>query len=121
MLLTHNEQGKPVALFVDKHEKPVSIAIILDERMFSDTVLRVIQVKPNVFLACDIRYLNGTCVYEKLNYSSRRSLLENLLDEFHHTDLAALLTEAPVGCILHGWEHYDNEPGSMGVFLPAKE
>ena len=89
--------------------------------MFSDTVLRVIQVKPHVFIACDIRYLNGVCVYEKLNFVARRTLLEDLLDAFHRTELTALLTEAPVDSILHGWEHYDDEPGTLGVFLPAKE
>lgn len=121
LLLTHNEQSDPVALFVDKHEKPISLPIILDERMFSDTVLRVIQLKPDVYMACDIRYLNGLCVYEKLNFVARRALLENLLDAFHTTELTALLTEAPVDCILHGWEHYDDEPGTLGVFLPARE
>lgn len=121
ILLTHDEHSKPVALFVDKHDKPVSLPIILDERMFSDTVLRVIQIKPRVFIACDIRYLNGVCVYEKLNFVARRTLLEDLLDAFHRTELTALLTEAPVDSILHGWEHYDDEPGTLGVFLPAKE
>lgn len=121
ILLTHDEASNPVALFVDKHDKPVSLSIVLDERMFSDTVLRVIQLKPDVFLACDIRYLNGTHVYEKLNYSARRDLLECLLDEFHQTDLTALLTEAPTDCMLHGWEHYDDQPGTLGVFLPARE
>jgi hypothetical protein len=121
MLLTHDEESKPIALFVDKHDKPISVPIILDERMFSDTVLRVIQLKPDVYIACDIRYLNGVCVYEKLNFSARRALLESLLDEFHRTELTALLMEAPVDCILHGWEHYDDEPGTLGVFLPARE
>ena len=123
LLLTHNEESKPVALFVDKHDKVTSVPIILDERLFSDTVLRVIQWKPNVFLACDIRYLNGTCVFEKLSYMARRGLLESLLDAFHHTELTALLTydEVPDDALIHGWEHYDDEPGTLGVFLPAKE
>jgi len=121
VLLTHSEDGNPLALFVDKHDKPVSLPIILDERMFSDTVLRVIQLKPDVYIACDIRYLNGTHVYEKLSYAARRALLESLLDEFHHTDLTALLMEAPADSLLHGWEHYDEEPGTLGVFLPARE
>jgi hypothetical protein len=121
LLLTHNEQSDPVALFVDKHEKPVSLPIILDERMFSDTLIRVIQLKPEVYIACDLRYLNGTNVYEKLNYTNRYALLENLLDAFHTTELTALLTEAPTDSILHGWEHYDDEPGTLGVFLPARE
>ncbi len=95
----------------------------MDERMFSDTVLRVVQCKPGVFFACDIRYLNGVCVYEKLSYKARRALLESLLDAFHHTELSALLTydEVPENSLLHGWEYYDDEPGSLGVFLPAKE
>lgn len=121
ILLTHDEESNPVAMFVDKHEKTISLPIILDERMFSDTVLRVIQLKPNVYIACDIRYLNGICVYEKLSFAARHALLESLLDAFHHTDLTALLTEAPVDCSLHGWEHYDDEPGTLGVFLPARE
>jgi ATP-dependent DNA ligase len=95
----------------------------MDERMFSDTVIRVVQWKPNVFLACDIRYLNGTCVYEKLSYTGRRALLESLLDAFHHTELTALLTydEVPEDSLLHGWEYYDDQPGTLGVFLPVKE
>lgn len=108
-------------MFVDRHDQVTNLPIVMDERLFSDTVLRVIQLKPSVFLACDIRYLNGTCVYEKLSYEARRALLESLLDEFHHTELTALLTEAPVGSMLHGWEHYDDEPGTLGVFLPARE
>jgi hypothetical protein len=121
VLLTHNKDEVPVALFVDRHDKVTQLPIVLDERMFSDTVIRVIQLKPSVFLACDIRYLNGTCVYEKLSYSARRALLESLLDEFHHTELTALLTEAPYDALLHGWEYYDDEPGTLGVFLPARE
>jgi hypothetical protein len=121
LLLTHSEEGDPIALFVDRHEKVTSIPIVLDERMFSDTVIRAIQLKPSVFLACDIRYLNGTCVYEKLSYTARRALLESLLNEFHTTELTALLTEPPCDALLHGWEHYDDEPGTLGVFLPARE
>jgi len=121
ILLTHSEEGNPLALFVDKHEKATSLPIILDERMFSDTVIRVVQLKSDLYVACDIRYLNGTCVYEKLSYSARIALLESLLDAFHHTELTAVLMEAPVDSLLHGWEHYDNEPGTLGVFLPARE
>ncbi len=121
VLLTHNEESKPIALFVDKRETPVVLPIVLDERLCSDTVIRVVQLKPSVFLACDIRVLNGICVYEKLSYAARHALLEDLLNAFHHTDLTALLIDAPTDCILHGWEHYDDEPGTIGVFLPAKE
>ncbi len=122
ILLTH-EDNQPVAWFVDHRDTPVPLSIVLDERLFSDSVLRVIQLKPNVFLACDIRYLNGLNVYEKLSYESRRTLLESLLYECHHPDLTALLTyaEMPDDASVRGWEYYDTEPGTMGVFLPVKE
>lgn len=122
ILLSH-EDNQPVAWFVDHRDTPVALPIVLDERLFSDTVIRVIQLKPSVFLACDIRYLNGLNVYEKLSYESRRTLLESLLQECHHPDLTALLTyaEMPEDASIRGWEYYDTEPGTMGVFLPAKE
>jgi hypothetical protein len=122
ILLTH-EDNQPVAWFVDQRDTPVPLSIVLDERLFSDTVIRVIQLKPAVFLACDIRYLNGLNLYEKLSYESRRTLLESLLYECHHPDLTALLTyaEMPDDASIRGWEYYDTEPGTMGVFLPVKE
>lgn len=122
ILLSH-EDNQPVAWFVDHRDTPVPLSIVLDERLFSDSVLRVIQLKPNVFLACDIRYLNGINVYEKLSYESRRTLLESLLQECHHPDLTALLTYAEMSddASIRGWEYYDTEPGTMGVFLPVKE
>ncbi len=122
ILLSH-EDNQPVAWFVDHRDTPVALSIVLDERLFSDTVIRVIQLKPSVFLACDIRYLNGLNVYEKLSYESRRTLLESLLYECHHPDLTALLTyaEMPDDASVRGWEYYDTEPGTMGVFLPVKE
>lgn len=121
LLLTHNDQGTPFALFVDNHDKVTPVPIVFNERLFSDTVLRVVQFKHDVYMACDIRYLNGTNVYEKLNYSARYTLLESLLDAFHTTELTALLVEPPHDAMLHGFEYYDNEPGTMGVFLPARE
>lgn len=122
ILLTH-EDNRAVAWFVDQRDTPIPLPIVLDERLFSDTVIRVIQLKPNVFLACDIRYLNGLNVYEKLSYESRRTLLESLLQECHHPDLTALLTysEMSEDASIRGYEHYNNEPGTMGVFLPVKE
>ena len=122
ILLSH-EDNQPVAWFVDHRDTPVALSIVLDERLFSDTVIRVIQLKPSVFLACDIRYLNGINVYEKLSYESRRTLLESLLYECHHPDLTALLTYAEMSddASIRGWEYYDTEPGTMGVFLPANE
>ena len=95
----------------------------MDERMFSDTVIRVTQLSNTVFLACDIRTLNGKNVFETKSYTERRAFLDELLDEFHSPDLCALLTydEVPVLTPIRGYETYDDNPGTMGVFLPAEE
>jgi hypothetical protein len=121
ILLTHNEESMPVAMFVDRHDIPIPISIVMDERLFSDTVIRVVQLKPDLYIACDIRYLNGRCVYNTMPYSERTKVLAGLVDAFHQTDLTAVLLDAPQDTLIHGWEYYDEEPGTMGVFLPAKE
>jgi hypothetical protein len=123
LLLTHSKDGKAEALFVDKNEKAHEISIVLDERLFSDTVLRVIQVSPRVFVACDIRFLNGKNLFETLSFRDRKEKLSALLEEFHQPDLVALVMpeDAPHGTLLRGHESYDDKPGSMGVFLPAME
>lgn len=123
LLLTHNEANQPIAMFVDTKDTQTILPIVMDERLFSDTVFRVVQLGPSVFLVCDIRYLNGRCVYEQMAYTDRRALVETLLDEFHDTDLTALISYAkvPVTASVRGWEQYDETPGSMGVFLPADE
>ena len=123
MVLTRETTGKCVSFFVDHAEKVTPVQLVLDERMFSDTVIRVTQVSPNVFLACDLRWLNGKNVFETLSYSKRRAVLDELLGMLHVPALTALLTydEVPILTPVRGWETYDESPGSLGVFLPAEE
>lgn len=123
ILLSHNNKGDPEALFVDSQDKVKPIQIILDERMFSDTVIRVVQIRPDVFVAYDLRWLNGTCLFEKLNYKQRREKLDELIGLFHYPDFAALLTldEVPSGTSIRGYEYYDDQPASTGVFIPVNE
>lgn len=121
LLLTHNEKSEAKALFVTT--KSEEVPIVLDERLFSDTVLRVVRVKPSIFLAYDIPIYNGTNLVETKSYSKRSALLKTLLDTFHSPDLTALVLpeDAPYGSILRGHEWYDEDPGTMGVFIPAVE
>ena len=123
ILLSHRSDGVAEALFVDTHEKLHPLSIVLDERMFSDTVLRVIQISPSVFVACDIRYLNGVNLFETLSFAARKERLRGLLEAFHAPDLTALVMpeDVPHGTLLRGYETYDDMPGSLGVFLPAME
>ena len=123
MVLTHEADGRCCALFVDHAEIVTPVSIIMDERMCSDTVIRVTQLSPGVFVACDLRWLNGTNLFETLAYSKRRAVLDELLGMLHVPALTALLTqdEVPVLTPTRGWETYDESPGTLGVFLPAEE
>lgn len=123
MLLSHSKEGVAEALFVDKREAVHSLSIVLDERICSDTVLRVTQVAPMVYIVCDIHTLNGKNVFDGHTFSQRKSLLSDLLDAFHAPDLVALVLpeDAPHGTLLRGHETYDDNPGTTGVFLPAVE
>ena len=123
MLLTHNEKGQPEALFVDSAERTTPLPLVMDERMFSDTVLRVTRLKPDMFVVNDIRWLNGKLLFETLNYTERQAKIRELLEAFHFPDLTALVMAEDVSedIPIRGWETYDDKPGSMGVFLPASE
>lgn len=123
MLLSHSNEGVAQALFIDKRETPHSLSIVIDERICSDTVLRVTQIAPMIYVVCDIHVLNGKSVFETMSFSQRKSLVQELLDAFHTPDLVSLVLpeNAPHGTLVRGYETYDDSPGTAGVFLPALE
>ncbi len=109
---------------MDQHQKLTAIYVVLDERLFSDTILRAVRVGPTRFIVYDIRYLNGLDVYSMYSFQQRKERLQSLLELFHHPDLISLemvdniqSTDFPI----RGYEYYDNQPGTLGVFLPVKE
>lgn len=123
ILLTQDNEGTAQALFLDKSEKPESVSIILDERVFSDTVMRVVRLSKDVFVVYDLKTLNGVHIFETQNYERRQETLRGILEMFHHPDLTALILpeDAPAGAVLRGYEYYDDQPGTLGAFLPAEE
>ena len=125
LLLTHNQDNQACALFLDaKDTRPAEdVPIVLDDRLCSDTILRVIRLNKNVIVCCDIWVLCGRNLHERVPYQKRLETLHELLDTLHSPDLTALVTPEtlPVGTLLRGQEYYDYQPGSIGVFLPAVE
>lgn len=114
----------PVGIFVDREQNLTVLYLVMDERMFSDTVLRVIRVSSTRFLVYDIRYLNGIDVYTTFSFDQRKTRLQELLNMFHQPDLIAL--QLPEDVLSHefpvrGHEYFDDQPGTIGVFLPVKE
>lgn len=104
-------------------ETVTSVPLVLDERLFSDSVFRVIRLRSDMFVVSDIRILNGKNVFETLNYTQRQTLIQECLDLFHHPDLTALvsLQDVPDGLPIRGYEVYNDQPGSVGGFLPVEE
>lgn len=124
MYLTHSEDGDPLMIFADGKESLTVLHCVLDERLFSDTVFRVVRLNAFRYIVYDIRYLNGVDFHTNHTYADRQQRIRDLLEEFHSPDLVALETpdqipewEFPI----RGQECYDDVPGSVGVFLPAKE
>jgi len=124
LLLSHNEQGQPQALFVDGNENRVEdVPLILDERLCSDSVLRVVRLSKRLFVVSDIWVLGGRPTHSLLPFAQRLDLLAELLETFHSPELSALIhpRDLPLGTLLRGQEYYDNQPGTLGTFLPAVE
>lgn len=124
LLLTHNEEGDPIAMFADKQDRVEIVYLVMDERVFSDTVLRVVNLGPWRYVVYDMPLFNGTPLVETHSYRQRKEKLAEVLDVFHFPDLIALempdevaLWDTPI----RGYEHYDEDPGSVGVFCPVKE
>jgi hypothetical protein len=124
MLLTHNEAGDPIAMFVDNREQIDLVYLVMDERVFSDTVLRVVKLGPWRYVVYDMPVLNGKSLFETKSYRERQIKTMDVLESFHFPDLIALETpdEVPLwDTPLRGYEHYDETPGTLGVFCPVKE
>ena len=123
LLLTHDSKGAPEALLVDGQERVESLRLVLDERLFSDTVMRVVRLSPNMLVAYDLVTLNGSNFHATHTYAQRRERIRELLDLFHYPDLVSLIPveDVPEGTPLRGYEYYDDKPGSLGTFLPVDE
>jgi hypothetical protein len=124
LLLTHNEAGDPIAMFVDKQERIELVYLVMDDRLFSDTVLRVVRLGPWHYVVYDMPVLNGTSLFETKTYRERQVKTRELLDVFHFPDLIALSMPDEVpdwDTPVRGYEHYDDAPGTLGVFCPGTE
>ena len=105
----------------------------MDERLCFDTIFRAVRLGPKQVVVCDVWVVNGEAVHGNMSYGKRQEIIEILLREFHRPDLTALVTtaDAPANALIRGYECYDNELGSIGIFaetpplvpehLPAEE
>jgi len=124
LLLTHDSDGQPILIFADRQDNLTALHAVMDERLFSDTVFRVVRIHPTRYIVYDLVWLNGVEFHSSHSYAERSARVAELLEAFHHPDLVALETVEQVPSwelVLRGHECYDDAPGSLGVFLPANE
>lgn len=122
IFLSHDAEGQAQAAFVDaKGQKQEPLQLVMDERVCCDTVFRVVKLSQRIFVVADILWLNGTQIHDKTPFAKREDLISELLETFHVPDFAALISsrDLPMGTLLRGYEYYDENPGTSGVFLPT--
>lgn len=122
--LTHDSNGNAHAYFTDsKGERPEALALVMDERVCCDTIFRVVRLAPKSYIVYDVLVLNGTRIHETMTFVQRQEKIAELLELFHFPDLVALITiaDAPVGTHIRGYEQYDGNPGTIGVYIPKLE
>jgi hypothetical protein len=122
--MTHTAEGHAHAYFTDaKGDRPQNLALVMDERVCCDTILRVVRLDPRQYIVYDILVLNGVRIHDSLTFAQRQERIAEILELFHAPDLVALMTiaDAPVGTHVRGYEQYDGEPGTIGVYLPKVE
>lgn len=120
-MLSHTDEGVAQCLFVDgKQESATPVAVVMDERVCSDTILRAIRIHARLFAVCDILVWNGEVLPPRLSFQARREKLKQILETFHSPVLTAFQLPEDVDASLHGYEYYDEHPGTTGVFLPVE-
>jgi hypothetical protein len=122
IFLSHDSDGRAQAMFVDaKGQRQEPMQLVMDERICCDTVFRVVKLSQRIFVVADILWMNGAQIHGKIPFAQREALIGELLETFHVPDFVALISskDLPMGTLLRGYEYYDENPGTIGVFLPA--
>ena len=113
----------PVAYWIPRQDSavPEPIHIVMDERCFEDTLLRVERTRTHIYIA-DVYMWNGMSLYSSTTFEQRQTYCANLLALYTSCpafETYALLSRADVPeC--RGYEHFVQEKGAKGVFVPVQ-
>lgn len=76
------ENNRPVCLFIT-NKLTKYLSIVLDERLFSDTIFKVEQTSRNTYNILDVWLYNSSCIYAGTSYSQRSLWIDSILEIFH--------------------------------------
>jgi len=120
LCLTRDEFSKPVSLWVPRKEgaQPQILRMVIDERCYEDTILRVEYTPTHVFIA-DAWMWNGAPLFQTTSFASRQTFLRSVFPEvytpctpFESRRLALRETNKAT----RGFEYYTDAPGERGVY-----
>lgn len=124
ILLTY-ENCIPICLWVTQKDTK-KLKICLDERLFSDTILKVEKVSYNKYVISDIFMYSSTNIFILTNYEERYKWLTRLINTFykHIETFDELYLKSDLECNefpIKGYEYYDSKKGSYGYYSDKKE
>ena len=124
LCLTRDGASTPTAYWVQRNGSVQILRIVMDERCFEDTILRVEYTPTHVFIA-DVWMWNGIPVFHKRNFSWRQDFLRSIFPLVYTScpefESRAIELRNHTSNI-RGYEYYSNVAGSLGKFsaVPAK-
>jgi len=118
MCLTRDGASNPTAYWVQRNGSVQILRIVMDERCFEDTILRVEYTSTHVFIA-DVWLWNGIPLFQKRNFAWRQDFLRSIFPLVYTScpefeSRAVELRNHTKN--IRGYEYYSNVVGSLGKF-----
>ena len=121
LCLTRDNASNPAAYWVQRNGSVQILRIVMDERCFEDTILRVEYTPTHVFIA-DVWLWNGIPLFQKKNFAWRQDFLRSIFPLVYTScpefESRAIELRNHTSNI-RGYEYYTNVVGSLGKFSPA--
>lgn len=121
LCLTRDNASNPTAYWVQRNGVVQILRIVMDERCFEDSILRVEYTPTHVFIA-DVWLWNGIPLFHKRNFAWRQDFLRSIFP-LVYTSCPEFESRAfelrNHTSNIRGYEYYSNNPGSLGKFSVA--
>jgi hypothetical protein len=121
LCLTRDSSSRPTAYWVQRNGAVQILRVVIDERCFEDTILRVEYTPTHVFIA-DVWLWNGIPLFQRTTFAWRQDFLRSVFPlvhtpcpEFESRSIQLRNHTAKI----RGYEYYSTVPGSMGKFAAA--
>lgn len=121
LCLTRDESSKPVSLWVPRREdaQPQILRLVMDERCYEDTILRVEYTPTHVFIA-DAWLWNGTPLFQTTTFSFRQAFLRSVIHTVYTPctsfESRRLSLREENTTSTRGFEYYTDSRGEKGIY-----